>query len=177
MKLYTVKQVAEILNANPETVRRWIRDGKLNAVQSSRKDGNVISEDAFKKFLADTPKYAGIAAALSVMLPLVGMGIYPVIAGLIGAKMAFGNHRPDSDVSEEELKKYLAEIIADCENKIKRVERKIEKLQSEIYEEEKRIQEINTLRDSIDSRIKYPHSVSLPESEDEMDDDKNHFYE
>ena len=153
MKTYTVKQIAEVLNTNPETVRRWIRDKKLTAVQSSRKNGNVISEEAFKKFLTSTPKYAGIAAGMMAAIPLVGIGFYPVIAGLIGAKMAYDNHKPGMDVSGEELKKYLAEIIADSENKIKRAERRIEKLQAEIYEEEMRIQEANALRDNIDAGI------------------------
>lgn len=26
MKTYTVKEISEMLNTNPETVRRWIRD-------------------------------------------------------------------------------------------------------------------------------------------------------
>ena len=29
MKSYNVKEIAEMLNTNPETVRRWIRDKKL----------------------------------------------------------------------------------------------------------------------------------------------------
>ena len=31
MKSYNVKEIAEMLNTNPETVRRWIRDKKLDA--------------------------------------------------------------------------------------------------------------------------------------------------
>ena len=30
MESYSVKQIAEMLNTQPETVRRWIRNGKLN---------------------------------------------------------------------------------------------------------------------------------------------------
>lgn len=37
MKTYSVKEIAEMLNANPETVRRWIRDKKLNATIESKK--------------------------------------------------------------------------------------------------------------------------------------------
>ena len=51
MKTYSVKQIAKMLNKNPETVRRWIREGKLQAVQVSRKGGNSVSEEALKKFL------------------------------------------------------------------------------------------------------------------------------
>ena len=41
MKTYSVKDIADMLNTNPETVRRWIRAGKLKAHQTSRKDGNI----------------------------------------------------------------------------------------------------------------------------------------
>ena len=44
MKTYSVKQIAEMLGTNPETVRRWIRGDKMKAVQVSRKGGNVITE-------------------------------------------------------------------------------------------------------------------------------------
>lgn len=37
MKTYSVKEIAEMLNTNPETVRRWIRDKKLDATIESKK--------------------------------------------------------------------------------------------------------------------------------------------
>lgn len=37
MSEYNVKQISEMLNINPETVRRWIRNGKLDAKQASKK--------------------------------------------------------------------------------------------------------------------------------------------
>ena len=37
MDTYSVKEIADMLNTNPETVRRWIRSGKLEAIQESRK--------------------------------------------------------------------------------------------------------------------------------------------
>ena len=57
MQFYTVKQVAETLKTNEETVRRWIRTGKLEAIQNSKKEGNLISADALNKFVKETPKY------------------------------------------------------------------------------------------------------------------------
>ena len=62
MKTYSVKDIAMMLHTNPETVRRWIRTGKLKAVQSSRKDGNVVREEDLYKYLRSTTKYAAIAA-------------------------------------------------------------------------------------------------------------------
>ena len=46
MASYTVKQIADMLNTNEETVRRWIRSGKLDATWVSKKSGNVISSAA-----------------------------------------------------------------------------------------------------------------------------------
>ncbi|WP_405593842.1 helix-turn-helix domain-containing protein [Sellimonas catena] len=50
-KTYSVKDIADMLQTNPETVRRWIRAGKLKADQTSRKDGNVVREDELYKYL------------------------------------------------------------------------------------------------------------------------------
>lgn len=44
MDTYSVKEIADMLNTNPETVRRWIRSGKLEAIQESRKGGNVVTK-------------------------------------------------------------------------------------------------------------------------------------
>ncbi len=51
MKSYSVKQVADLLKTNPETVRRWIRSDKLAAQQDSRKGGNIIYESALQEFV------------------------------------------------------------------------------------------------------------------------------
>lgn len=40
MKIYTVNEIAYLLGLNPETIRRWVRSGKLKAIQNSRKEGN-----------------------------------------------------------------------------------------------------------------------------------------
>lgn len=58
MKKYTVSQISDMLEINPETIRRWIRDNKLEAEQASRKSGNLVTEEALIRFLKDTPKYA-----------------------------------------------------------------------------------------------------------------------
>lgn len=37
MDTYSVREIADMLNTNLETVRRWIRSGKLEEIQESRK--------------------------------------------------------------------------------------------------------------------------------------------
>lgn len=61
MKEYTVIEISNMLKIKPTTVRQWIRDGNLKAVQNSKKEGNKISEEELRKFLAENNKYATIA--------------------------------------------------------------------------------------------------------------------
>lgn len=55
--IYNVNDISVILGVHPETVRRWIRDGKLKATQDSRKEGNIILKIDLRAFLKSKPKY------------------------------------------------------------------------------------------------------------------------
>ena len=48
-KFYLTDEVAETCRVTKETVREWIKDGKLVAVKRGRK--YLISEEDFKNFL------------------------------------------------------------------------------------------------------------------------------
>ena len=75
MDTYTVKEVAKMMNTSEETVRRWIRSGKLKANMDSRKKGSVITDAMLREFTRNTPKYAaalenpigGIVAASTLL--------------------------------------------------------------------------------------------------------------
>ena len=68
---YTVNEVASILQTNPETVRKWIKERKLAAIQgNSKKEGMRINESALESFLSKYPKYttqAYITATLAIL--------------------------------------------------------------------------------------------------------------
>lgn len=50
---YTVEDVAALLGKNPETVRRWLRDGKLDGVRlGGKKLGWQIAADDVIRMLA-----------------------------------------------------------------------------------------------------------------------------
>lgn len=54
---YFVEDVANILEVNSETVRRWIRSGKLKAKAESKRNGYRIAHEDLKEFaLAYSPK-------------------------------------------------------------------------------------------------------------------------
>ena len=50
--MYTVENIAAMLNVNKETVRRWIRSGKLDGTILSKKGGYAVSEEQLTKFLS-----------------------------------------------------------------------------------------------------------------------------
>ena len=54
---YTVTQVSVMFNVNPETVRRWVRTGKLNATLECKKSGFSIDEKSLNDFIIRYPKY------------------------------------------------------------------------------------------------------------------------
>lgn len=54
---YTVKDISKMLSISEETVRRWIRSGKLKSNMNSRKDGNFVYKSNFCRFLKQNPKY------------------------------------------------------------------------------------------------------------------------
>lgn len=51
---YSVYDVSEMLHVNPETVRRWIKRGKLKSIKNSNKEGHVISESNLYVFATGT---------------------------------------------------------------------------------------------------------------------------
>lgn len=141
MKTYSVKQIAEMLDTNPETVRRWIRDDKLSAVQISKKTGNVVTEDELQRFIKSTPKYLAKFTASSLGLagaagPL-GLG---VLVGGIVASALIGYHdeknNTDVKVKPEAFKSYL-------KGNIKKFEERAKKKQELIKTTEKEIEDLN----------------------------------
>lgn len=56
----SVEKVAELLNVNKETVRRWHRNGKLECIMRSKKEGLVIPRESLLRFLVEHPKYKNL---------------------------------------------------------------------------------------------------------------------
>lgn len=147
MKTYSVKQIAELLSTNPETVRRWIRNGKLQAIQESRKDGNSVSEDELEKFLKKTPKYATIAGG-SLIATVPALGIPLALGGILGELvadyMANDAKTKNARVSLEEIVKHLKKNILSHTETIKRKRESISQLETEIAVEEQNIKALQT---------------------------------
>lgn len=58
---YTVTQVSKMFDVAPETVRRWVRTGVLNATLECKRSGFRIDEESLKDFMIRYPKYGRFA--------------------------------------------------------------------------------------------------------------------
>ena len=140
MKSYTVFDVAKLVGKNPETVRRWIRSGKLKAVQSSRKDGNVVLEDELYRFLRSTTKYSGLAAGMLAANSMLAFTV--AVAGLVGGMVAHrATNKKDLAILAEDVRKTLKDKIAESEEFIEKRRNTITELQAEIEAQEKQIED------------------------------------
>ena len=145
MKKYSVNEVAKMLNKNPETVRRWIRDGKLEANLPSKKQGHVITEQMLDTFLANSPQYAKQLDSL-VKIPIGTIAVASTMIGSFLTKQYLKNDRiKNAEVSIEEIRKLIDEDIAERKASINKKTKAIVTLQKEVDEEKARIVELELL--------------------------------
>lgn len=155
MKEFNVKEIADMLKTNPETVRRWIRDGKLKADQSTRRGGNTISEQSLNEFLKTTPKYAGIAAGTIGLLgiPAIVADVPVLTATLMATMLAQKKINEDmlkkAKISITEISRFISTSIKSSEKTISAKEEEIKKLKMEIKAEMQHIQELKALSEEL----------------------------
>ena len=145
MANYSVKQIAEMLDTNPETVRRWIRAGRLESSQASKKEGNVVSEDALKTFLERTPKYAAAAAgvaAAGILLPSVPV-IGASLAVSVGMSVASALARPERRKAEtaSDAKENLIQLQIEKKQLLEQIRAEAQQLQEQLKKQEQQLQE------------------------------------
>lgn len=128
---YTVKQIADMFKTSEETVRRWIRSGKLEATQNSKKDGNVISADALKRFVKGKPKYEAILATSIRNTPLA----LPIVVGSLISGMIALQGDKKKKITVADVEKFLNKKMDKHKRNIVAKEDEMRKLKSEIEEE------------------------------------------
>lgn len=139
MNSYTVLDVAKLVGKNPETVRRWIRSGKLKAAQSSRKDGNVVLDDLYR-FLRSSAKYTGLATGMLATNSM--LAITTVVVGILGSVVASkATSKKDLEILAEDVRKTLNDKISESEEIIEKRKSTIAELQAEIEAQEKQIED------------------------------------
>ncbi len=148
MKIYTVKEVAELLQVNPETVRRWIRDKKLGAQKSSNKGGNKILESELRTFLKAAPGYA---SSLSSLLA-GGVAASAVMLATYTTGKAFeASELKKAKVDSAAIVDFIQSEIASHKALIKQKEESIQQIGREIVAEQGRIQELEVILDSVEN--------------------------
>ena len=135
MKKYTVSEISNMLGKNPETVRRWIRAGKLGAEQPSRKEGNYVTELDLFNFLIDSKKYHKMAEKMARQNRM--LAYTAAFAAIDSAKLPKGVN--PEDIPAQVLSGLLAETIDEHKKTLKEKRAAAAKLQKEIAEEQRRI--------------------------------------
>lgn len=150
MKTYCVKEIAEMLNTNPETVRRWIRDKKLDATIESKKGGHIVYEAALREFLKSSPKYAAAAKA-SLAGAVVGAAVLPtvMVGGLVAQKLIDAEQLKKARISNKDIVNFLRGEIQRYTEAIKAKEDTIHQLQKQIEADQSQITEFQKLIDSL----------------------------
>lgn len=150
MKTYSVKEIAEMLNTNPETVRRWIRDKKLDATIESKKGGHIVYESALHEFLKSSPKYAAAAKA-SLAGAIAGAAVLPtvMVGGLIAQKLIDAEQLKKARISNKDVVNFLREEIKKYTEAINAKEDTIHQLRKQIEADQWQIAEFQKLIDSL----------------------------
>ena len=154
MDTYTVKQIADMLNTQPETVRRWIRNGKLQAEKASRKEGHVVTDASLNKFLKGSPKYAGMVASTAALSMVVPIATLPLMGGLAATYLAAIKRQKEvgeDSISKDDVRKYLAEEIERRNLSIQQKMSTIEQIQREIANDQQQIAECNYVLAQLES--------------------------
>ena len=91
MEFLTTKEIAEKLNVNEETVRRWIRDRKLNAEDLGKGYGYRVSLTELERFLTVSKGWTK-AISSSMTSSAIGAAVGSLIPGfgtIVGTALGF----------------------------------------------------------------------------------------
>lgn len=162
MGYYSVKEVAEMLSVNDETVRRWIRDDKLEAQRGSGRQGSKITSEALKNFLEQNKGLnttlaattlglgagatAGLASLAAIASPLSAVGIAGAIAGVSSWLSILKN----KDKDKKTIKLELLEKAMELENLAMQLKNDIAIKQNELELVEKQLVKLNEITCNFD---------------------------
>lgn len=157
MKTYSVKEIAEMLNTNPETVRRWIRDKKLDATIESKKGGHMVSEAALQTFLRTSPKYA--ATAKASLAGVMGAAVLPtvMVGGLVAQKLIDAEQIKKARISNKDVINFLRKEIQRYSEAVIAKEDTIHQLQKQIEADQLQIAEFQKLIDNLSAEKEDAH--------------------
>ena len=155
---YTVNEVASILQTNPETVRKWIKEGKLAAIPgNSKKEGMRIEEPSLEDFLADNPKYTKSAYITAAAAILTGGIAIPASVIINAQRKARETAQKEDDaltnarIRTTDMIRLLEEEISQESQTILEKRKLKTQLEKEIREKENRIANIKQMISDLES--------------------------
>lgn len=156
MELYTVREIAKMLSVNEETVRRWIREGKLDAERGSGRQGSKVSDTALKGFLQDNKGLmtSSSVATLGILDKVGGLGstiVKPIVGSFIDLNLIKKMKLKNQD--KQKLKIELIEEEYKLEQQKAQLNIEIYRLQSEIKLINSKIKKIRRVIEDIDNEI------------------------
>lgn len=100
MEFYNIKDVAQILSVDEETIRRWIRNGKLKAEKLGGRIGYRINGDELNQFLKANKGWLGISQDSEIDDANLSQIASPTISNLTSLNLS---HILESLLSSEEF--------------------------------------------------------------------------
>lgn len=153
MEYYSVKEIAELLSVNEETVRRWIRHEKLVAERGSGRQGSKVTSESLNEFLkmnkglvttlaASTLGLSASGAVGAAIGGVIGLPL-PIAAGVLG--MSWLSILKGKDKDKKTIKLELMKKEIELENIAMRLKNDIALKQNELELIERQIMKMNEI--------------------------------
>jgi excisionase family DNA binding protein len=160
VEYYSVKEIAELLSVNEETVRRWIRDEKLDAERGSGRQGSKVTSEALNKFLVENKGLMTTVAASTLGISASGVlgaavgGVVGTLASPLAVSVIAGaswlSILKGKNKDRRTIKLELMEKEIELENLAMRLKNEIALKQNELELVERQIMKMNEITSELD---------------------------
>lgn len=141
---YTVNEVAAIFQTNPETIRKWIRENKLSAIQgNSKKEGIRIEDSSIQDFVNSNSKYSKIALTTATAALITGGLAIP--AFLMVKAFQENQALASAIIKSSDVINLLTDEIESEKESISKIQESISSLEQEIQNKNARIESIEQM--------------------------------
>lgn len=144
MEYYTVKEIAELLSVNEETVRRWIRENKLSAERGSGRQGSKVTDEALRDFLKGNKGLVTSVAATTLPGLISGLTAFSTaINGLSWLSILKSKDKDQTDIKVELMEKEfeLENLAMNLKTEISSKQHELELVENQITKIKKIISE------------------------------------
>lgn len=158
VEYYSVKEIAKLLSVNEETVRRWIRDEKLEAERGSGRQGSKVTSKALAKFLDENKGLMTTIASSALGLSSAGVvgaaigGVIGTLASPLALSASWLSIFKAKDKDKNTIKIELMEKEIELENIALRLKNEIDLKQNELELIKKQISKLNEMTNELNEK-------------------------